>query len=86
MSDESLVPPYLIDILERVRHGADFMPFSQVEKQMRKELGDNWRSRFASFEEKPFAAASIGQVFTNQKTFNDHRFRFIRQFHWMARS
>jgi aarF domain-containing kinase len=52
----------LVDILERVRHGADFMPFAQVEKQMSKELGDNWRSRFASFEEKPFAAASIGQV------------------------
>lgn len=60
--DESLVPSYLVEILERVRHGADFMPFSQVDKQMTKELGSDWRSRFAEFDEKPFAAASIGQV------------------------
>lgn len=29
---------------------------------MRKELGDDWKSKFGSFEVKPFAAASIGQV------------------------
>jgi aarF domain-containing kinase len=56
------VPPYLLEILERVRHGADFMPFSQVDKQMAKELGPDWRRLFADFQEKPFAAASIGQV------------------------
>jgi aarF domain-containing kinase len=48
--------------MERVRNGADFMPFVQVENQMRKELGEDWRNRFASFDDKPFAAASIGQV------------------------
>lgn len=26
------------------------------------ELGKNWANRFSSFEMKPFAAASIGQV------------------------
>ena len=29
---------------------------------MSQELGWDWRSRFESFEDKPFAAASIGQV------------------------
>ena len=29
---------------------------------MKKELGDDWRSKVQSFEDKPFAAASIGQV------------------------
>lgn len=38
------------------------MPNFQVEKVMKEELGNEWRSRFASFEDKPFAAASIGQV------------------------
>lgn len=26
------------------------------------EIGEDWRSKFKVFEEKPFAAASIGQV------------------------
>lgn len=29
---------------------------------LRKELGSQWRDRFAEFDEQPFAAASIGQV------------------------
>lgn len=29
---------------------------------MNKELGPSWEDKFQSFEEKPFAAASIGQV------------------------
>lgn len=29
---------------------------------MEKELGKDWRSKFAKFEDRPFAAASIGQV------------------------
>jgi aarF domain-containing kinase len=48
--------------LERVRAGADFMPFVQVDMQMKRELGNDWRTRFKEFSEKPFAAASIGQV------------------------
>ena len=29
---------------------------------MKGQLGDNWRDKLAQFEDKPFAAASIGQV------------------------
>lgn len=29
---------------------------------MRRELGNDWKSKLASFDDKPFAAASIGQV------------------------
>jgi len=48
--------------MERVRDGADWMPPTQLEDTLRAELGDDWRSRLASFEEVPVAAASIGQV------------------------
>lgn len=62
IQDNSLVSPHLMKAFERVRQAADYMPDWQVEKVMSTELGDNWRSKLASFEEKPFAAASIGQV------------------------
>ena len=29
---------------------------------LRRELGSDWQSKLKYFEEKPFAAASIGQV------------------------
>jgi aarF domain-containing kinase len=29
---------------------------------MVQQFGENWRDKFATFDEKPFAAASIGQV------------------------
>jgi hypothetical protein len=48
--------------LERVRAGADVMPRSQLEGQLRSELGRDWESRLAQFDAEPRAAASIGQV------------------------
>ncbi|KAK6027540.1 ABC1 family protein [Ostertagia ostertagi] len=62
IQDPETVPAGLLEIFERVRHSADFMPLKQVDKQMTASFGSDWRSRFASFEERPFAAASIGQV------------------------
>lgn len=38
---------------------------------MRGELGDDWRSKFATFEDQPFAAASIGEV--HRATLHDGR-------------
>lgn len=120
IQDQETVPKPLLDIFERVRHSADFMPlrqvccffrydylttlydlyhvyfiwlsvlleniwrfylafsvaslidnpnykisFVQVHKQMADAFGAEWRDKFQSFEDRPFAAASIGQVFAN---------------------
>uniref|UniRef100_A0A8C4IIH0 Atypical kinase COQ8A, mitochondrial n=1 Tax=Dicentrarchus labrax TaxID=13489 RepID=A0A8C4IIH0_DICLA len=46
----------------RVRQSADFMPTKQMMKAISSDLGPNWRDKLEYFEEKPFAAASIGQV------------------------
>lgn len=62
MQDPKVVSPQLIDLFERVRKYADYMPQWQVEKILCNEYGSDWRSKFKSFNDKPFAAASIGQV------------------------
>uniref|UniRef100_A0A1B6ESG4 ABC1 atypical kinase-like domain-containing protein n=1 Tax=Cuerna arida TaxID=1464854 RepID=A0A1B6ESG4_9HEMI len=62
IQDNNIISPQLQKAFERVRQSADFMPSWQVEKVMIQEFGEDWRSRLASFEMKPFAAASIGQV------------------------
>ena len=38
------------------------LPLSEVEPVLHQDLGPDWRDRFASFDEHPAAAASIGQV------------------------
>ncbi|XP_060531781.1 atypical kinase COQ8B, mitochondrial [Cylas formicarius] len=62
IQDESVVSPELAKAFERVRKSADFMPVWQVEQVMSGELGTDWKENFLEFEQKPFAAASIGQV------------------------
>lgn len=62
IQDESLLPPALTRALKQVRQGADAMPKRQLLAQLRSELGENWRDKFLTFDEVPFAAASIGQV------------------------
>lgn len=62
IQDSSLVSPHLAKAFDRVRQAADYMPDWQVEKAMKSEFGSDWRTKVKSFEEKPFAAASIGQV------------------------
>ncbi|VDM23856.1 unnamed protein product, partial [Hydatigera taeniaeformis] len=62
IQDSSLVSPKVQKIFERVRQSADFMPTSQMYQVVDAELGTNWREKLASFDAKPFAAASIGQV------------------------
>ncbi|KAG5680776.1 hypothetical protein PVAND_010263 [Polypedilum vanderplanki] len=62
IQDTNVVSPQLIQAFDRVRQAADYMPNFQVEKVMTEELGKDWRSKYASFDDKPFAAASIGQV------------------------
>lgn len=62
IQDNYMINPQLQAVFERVRQSADFMPFWQVERVLCQEFGLDWREKFASFETKPFAAASIGQV------------------------
>ena len=57
-----MIPASLAKALDRVRQGADVMPPGQLHTQLEKSLGVDWRSRLASFDETPIAAASIGQV------------------------
>ncbi|XP_022093105.1 atypical kinase COQ8B, mitochondrial-like [Acanthaster planci] len=62
IQDNALISPELQRVFDRVRQSADFMPAWQMERVLKQELGENWRSKVASFEDRPFAAASIGQV------------------------
>ncbi|XP_061537456.1 atypical kinase COQ8B, mitochondrial [Phycodurus eques] len=62
IQDNSFINPQLQKIFERVRQSADFMPTWQMNNALEKELGPGWREKLSSFEDKPFAAASIGQV------------------------
>uniref|UniRef100_A0A8B9H1C9 Atypical kinase COQ8A, mitochondrial n=1 Tax=Astyanax mexicanus TaxID=7994 RepID=A0A8B9H1C9_ASTMX len=62
IQDDAFINPQLAKIFERVRQSADFMPTKQMMKVISSDLGPNWRDRLEFFEEKPFAAASIGQV------------------------
>ncbi|XP_029026650.1 atypical kinase COQ8B, mitochondrial isoform X2 [Betta splendens] len=62
IQDNSFINPQLQKIFERVRQSADFMPTWQMKKVLEEELGPHWQEKLMSFEDKPFAAASIGQV------------------------
>jgi len=64
-----------LEIFERVRQSADFIPAWQVEQQMKRELGPNWIKLFRDFNIQPFAAASIGQVLRKFENF-----RFFKNF------
>ncbi|CAN3376022.1 hypothetical protein DIURU_003203 [Diutina rugosa] len=65
IQDNSILPKEIQQILLRVQNSAHYMPTQQLEKVMSADLGRNWRSRlFASFDDVPIAAASIGQVHT----------------------
>lgn len=60
--DEKMFPVAIQQVLQRVQDSADYMPASQRNKVLAANLGPEWRELFSSFEEKPLAAASIGQV------------------------
>lgn len=60
--DSKVLPATINTILQRVQDSADYMPPSQRNQVLVRSLGENWRDLYADFEERPFAAASIGQV------------------------
>nr|XP_055027952.1 atypical kinase COQ8A, mitochondrial [Misgurnus anguillicaudatus] len=62
IQDDAFINPQLAKIFDRVRQSADFMPTKQMMKTVVTDLGPNWQDKLEYFEERPFAAASIGQV------------------------
>lgn len=61
--DNSVLPKEVQAILLKVQNSAHYMPYSQLNKVMVEDIGDNWRANnFTSFDDLPLAAASIGQV------------------------
>lgn len=58
---EELLGPYRAT-LTKLQDAAPPMPADTVHRQLVDALGDDWRDRFESFDDKPTAAASIGQV------------------------
>jgi len=62
IQDNNFIPAQVQHIFDRVRSNADFMPKWQIQEMMAAELGENWQDKFETFDVKPFAAASIGQV------------------------
>lgn len=60
--DSKMLPGPIQEVMQRVQDRADYMPSWQRDKVLVSNLGPNWRDLFEEFEEKPIAAASIGQV------------------------
>jgi predicted unusual protein kinase regulating ubiquinone biosynthesis (AarF/ABC1/UbiB family) len=63
---EAALPPELAEpyraTLTRLQESAPPLPARSVHRVLAEDLGEDWRSRFASFDDTPAAAASIGQV------------------------
>ena len=58
---EEIAKPYR-ETLVKLQESAPPLPAKVVHKVLAKELGENWRDNFSSFDDKPAASASIGQV------------------------
>lgn len=58
---EEVAAPYRA-ALTRLQAAAPPLPASSIHAILADELGEDWRSRFAEFDDQPAAAASIGQV------------------------
>ncbi len=63
---EAALPPELAGpyraTLTRLQESAPPLPTSTVHRVLAADLGEDWRAAFASFDDTPAAAASIGQV------------------------
>ncbi|MGF1909254.1 AarF/ABC1/UbiB kinase family protein [Vibrio kasasachensis] len=62
MDSGDLLSPELTEILARLRSDANPMLSKQLNGALEQGLGVNWKQEFLSFNFKPIASASIGQV------------------------
>ncbi|MEM9015289.1 MAG: AarF/ABC1/UbiB kinase family protein [Pseudomonadota bacterium] len=62
MDGGDFIPPEFAEPLERLRASAHEMPGRQLKAVLTENWGPRWITRFKSFDVKPIAAASIGQV------------------------
>jgi predicted unusual protein kinase regulating ubiquinone biosynthesis (AarF/ABC1/UbiB family) len=63
---EAALPPELAEpyraTLTKLQESAPPLPAATVHRVLAADLGEDWRASFASFDDQPAAAASIGQV------------------------
>lgn len=66
---KDIFPPEVARAIAKLQRQAPAIPFAEIKQQVEKELGKSLTQAFRSFDEQPFAAASIGQV--HQATLHD---------------
>lgn len=85
MDAGEVLPPELADLMARLRDQAHFMPPKQLLEVLNRAWGSDWRKSFQTFNVRPIAAASIGQV--HRATLKDGRDVAIKvQYPGIARS
>ena len=57
-----MLPPEYLEALTRLQDKVEQVPFDEIEKVVNDELGVRMSKAFKSFESRPLAAASLGQV------------------------
>ncbi len=57
-----LLPPEAVAVLAQLQGGAEPVDFESLRGVLVQELGPNWEQRFDTFDTRPAASASIGQV------------------------
>ncbi len=59
---KDIFPPEVAKAISKLQRQAPPMPFAAIQQQVERELGKPLNVAFKSFDQEPFAAASIGQV------------------------